>query len=620
VCGFLAGVFDADTAPSEAQVEAALDAMGHRGPDGRGHARIPLADGRVAILGHVRLALVGVGDGRQPFVSDRAATVVNGEFYGWREARAALERAGARFATRTDSEIAHAAFTLRGAQGWTDGLDGEWAMAAVDLRAGTLHTACDPFGAKPLRHWTSRDGRSSAVASEAKALFALGIPASLDDASLRFAMGLQYLPVGRTLFSGIGMVPPGCRFDHAAGRGRVTPWHDPFAEAPDDGCGEPTPGEAIALLRAAVRRRIPEEASFATHLSGGLDSALVLALAAEAQGPGIEAFTASVPFGPDESAQAAETARHVGARLVPVPMPLDRLLAAMERAPFHSEGLSMNAHAGAKLLIAQAVRERGHKAVLTGEGADEAFWGYEHLRLDAGVAMPDGLGAATFGIHRPEAEAGGLEGLAAALGGPVPGFVRTKAAAAIALAPVLGDRLEAAPFDAADLAGHLPASWLASLRRRPGAEAARGLWSVHGLSGYILRGLDDALGMAHGVESRLAFLDPALNALARRTAPARHFGAGGIEKRLLREGAGGILPQAVLTRPKSPFMIPALTGTPEGEAWARDRILGGRLVGAGLVRESGVDALLAQPDRPVRDAHLLALASLSGLVDAFGLA
>jgi asparagine synthase (glutamine-hydrolysing) len=618
MCGFLAGIFEPHRAPTEAQVEAALDAIGHRGPDGRGVARIPLADGRVAVLGHVRLALVGLSDGRQPMVSGRCAAVVNGEFYDWREARRGFERAGHAFATRTDSELARVAFEARGPAGWTDGLDGEWAMAAVDVAAGSLHAACDPFGARPLRHWSSPCGRNVAVASEAKALFALGVPAALDEGALRFALGLQYLPVGRTLFAGVGMLSAGCRLDAVGGRVAVTSWANPFDRRPRS-LGEPTPSEVMAALRAAVRRRIPDEASFATHLSGGLDSALVLALAAEVAGPGIEAFTARTPFGADETEQAARTAAHVGARPIPVDMPLDRLLPAMDRVAFHAEGPCMNAHAGAKLLIAEAVRGRGHKAVLTGEGADEAFWGYEHLRIDAGVPLPDGAGAATFGIHRPEAEAVGLDALAAALGGPVPGFVRTKAAAALSLAPALGERMRGTAFDAADMAAALPPAWLSPLRREPGAAAARGLWVAHGLSGYILRGLDDAMGMAHAVESRLAFLDPALWGLADRAAPTRHFGAGGIEKRLLREGARGLLPDEVLTRPKAPFMVAALTGTPEGEGWARERILGGRLVGAGIVDEAGVRALLDAPDRPVRDAHLVTLATLSGLFDAFGL-
>ena len=618
MCGLIAGIFTPGTAPSEAQVAAALDAIGHRGPDGRGHVRIELRDGRVAVLGHVRLALVGLDDGRQPLVSARCAAVVNGEFYDWRAVRRRFERAGHAFVTQTDSELARVAFEAEGAEGWMKGLDGEWAMAAIDREACTLHAACDPFGARPLRHWSSADGRSVVVASEAKALFALGIPAVLDEGALRFALGLQYLPVGRTLFSGIGMLPAGCRLDATGRRVALTPWHDPFA-VPAEG-SEPTPSEAIAALRAAVRRRIPDEASFATHLSGGLDSALVLALAAEVAGPGIEAFTARTPFGPDETALAAETARYVGARLVPVEMPLDRLLPAMDRAPWHAEAPCMNAHAGAKILIAEAVRGRGHKAVLTGEGADEAFWGYEHLRLDAGIPMPERAGAATLGIHRPEREPEGLDALAAALGGPVPGFVRTKAAAALALAPVLGERLRDVPFDAAQLVAALPPAWRAGARRRPGARAARGLWALHGLSGYILRGLDDAMGMAHAVESRLAFLDPALNALAGRLPPARHFGAGGIEKRLLREGARGLLPQAVLERPKAPFMVAPLTGTPEGLAWARERILGGRLAAAGIVREAGVRELLAGPERPVREAHLVTLATLSGLIDAFRLA
>ncbi len=150
-------------------------------------------------------------------------------------------------------------------------------------------------------------------------------------------------------------------------------------------------------------------------------------------------------------------------------------------------------------------------------------------------------------------------------------------------------------------------------------EAARGLWSVYALSGYILRGLDDATGMACAVESRLAFLDPALRAFAAMLPPGAHFAEDGLEKGLLRDAVSGLLPPEVLSRPKRPFMAPSLTATPEGAAWAHDRLLGGRLTRSGMFERAGLEALLASPDRPARESGVLALASLSALADAFDL-
>lgn len=618
MCGFFVGVFTPDAAPSDQEVLDALASIRHRGPDGYDWCRIELRDGRIAVVGHVRLALVGIDDGRQPFLGDTHVSVVNGELYDWQDRRRELEAAGAHFRTSSDSEVAHASFGIHGATGWLAPLDGEWTAAVMDTALGTVHAACDPFGTKPLRHWTSRDGRSFAVASEAKALFELGIRPELDVEALRFALTLQYLPLGRTLFRGIGMLPPGHRIDHDGRRTRISPWSDLALGTPSD--EEPrTPEDAIQALRRAVRRRLPAERSFATHLSGGLDSALVLALASETAGPGIDAFVADFAFGSNETDQARETARHIGANLVPVRMEVEDLMDAADQASLFSEGLSINGHAAAKILIAHEVASRGHRCVLTGEGADEAFWGYEHLRLDAGLSLHADAAANTAGVHRPSADVEGLEPLSRALHGPVPGFVRTKAAMTLPIQAAFGPAMSTTGFSPDAMAGALPQAWLSTIRSMDGAHAARALWNLHGLSGYILRGLDDAMGMSRGIESRLSFLDPAVQRLASTLEPHDHFSASGLEKRLLRDGADGLVPEAVLQRRKAPFMAPMITATPQGLAWARERILGGRLASSGIMDAAGLEGMLAQPATPAGDANLMTLASLSRLMTVFGI-
>lgn len=618
MCGLFAGVFTPDAAPSDAQVEAALASIAHRGPDGSGWIRRELPDGRIAVLGHTRLALVGVGDGRQPFVSAAHATVVNGEFYGWREARDRMAERGARFRTASDSENAHQAYGLDGDGGWLDTLDGEWTAATINFTDGSLHAACDPYGTKPLRLWSSDDGRSFAVASEAKALFALGVRAELDMEALRFALSLQYLPNGSTLFKGISMLPAGHRLDHDGTRMTTRPWSD-LALGMDD--GEPA-GDEMDLRRAlehAVHRRLPGERSFGTHLSGGLDSAIVTALAVQGAGRKIDAFVADFSFGPNETEQARVTAAHVGAHLIPVRIDEAALRTATNLAPLHSEGLSINGHAAAKIVIADAVRAAGHRCVLTGEGADEAFWGYEHLRLDAGLALHSDAAANTAGVHRPSGIVGGLEDLEDALRGPVPSFVKAKLGMTAPIRGAFGERLTDVRFRPSDMADALPGDWLRRLHEAPGARSARALWNVHGLSGYILRGLDDAMGMSRGVESRLAFLDPAIQRAAARTDPAGHFAADGLEKALLRNAVAGLVPQEVLERRKAPFMSPMLSAAPGSTAWVRERLLGGRLATSGLFMEDGLVAMAEAADTPAVDAARMTLCSLSSLMEAFDL-
>lgn len=618
MCGLFAGVFTPDAAPDDGAVKAALASLAHRGPDGSDWVRRELPDGRIAVLGHTRLALVGVGDGRQPFVSDTHATVVNGEFYGWRDERDRMTARGARFTTSSDSENAHRAYGLDGAAGWLGTLDGEWAAATIDFTDGSLHAACDPFGTRPLRFWSSDDGRSFAVASEAKALFALGVRAELDMEALRFALSLQYLPTGSTLFRGISMLPAGHRLDHDGRRMAMRPWSD-IALGLDDG-GMPFDQSGLRqALEHAVHRRIPTERSFGTHLSGGLDSAIVTALAVQGAGRPIDAFVADFTFGPNETEQARATAAHVGAKLIPVRIDEAALRDATDLAPFHAEGLAINGHAAAKIVIADAVRAAGHRCVMTGEGADEAFWGYEHLRLDTGLDMHADAAANTAGVHRPSGVIGGIEDLEDALRGPVPTFVKAKVGMTKPIRGAFGERLSGVRFRPSDMADALPGDWLRRIHEAPGARAARALWNVHGLSGYILRGLDDAMGMSRGVESRLAFLDPVVQRAAARGDPAGHFAADGLEKAMLRDAVTGLVPDEVLKRRKAPFMSPMLSAAPGSAAWVRERLLGGRLASSGLFQRDGLLALTEATDTPAVDAARMTLCSLSSLMDAFDL-
>jgi len=618
MCGLFAGVFAPELDPDDVRIEAALASIAHRGPDGLDWVRQELPDGRVAVLGHVRLALVGVEDGRQPFVGDAHATVVNGEFYDWRPERARMAGRGACFRTGSDSENAHHAYGLEGTKGWIDGLDGEWTAAVVDFADGSIHAACDPYGTKPLRFWSSDDGRSFAVASEAKALFALGVRPELDMEALRFALSLQYLPTGSTLFRGVSMLPPGHRLDHVGTRTDVRPWSD-LALGMDRGTSHDGPADLRQALEHAVQRRLPRERSFGTHLSGGLDSAIVTALAVQGSGRTIDAFVADFDFGPNETDQARVTAAHVGARLIPVHIDAAALRDASDLAPVHSEGLSINGHAAAKIVIADAVRAAGHRCVLTGEGADEAFWGYEHLRLDAGLALHADAASNTAGVHRPSGVVEGLEDLEDALRGPVPTFVRAKVGMTAPIRSAFGPALSDVRFRPSEMADALPGDWLHALHRNPGARTARALWNVHGLSGYILRGLDDAMGMSRGVESRLAFLDPAIQIAAAGVDAADHFATDGLEKALLRRAVAGLVPEEVLERRKAPFMSPMLTDAPGSAPWVRERLLSGRLASSGLFQEEGLRRLIDAPATPAVDAARMTLCSLSSLMAEFGL-
>ena len=648
MCGILAVSGPRGTLPDDEAMRRALATMMDRGPDGEGLCRESVGDVEFS-LGHRRLAITGVANGGQPLVTQLAVATVNGEFYAYESMRSWLKARGHVFTTESDSEVLPQSFDAAmgqpdeygGPGRWTHDLCGEWSFALVDRRDGTLWAACDPSGTKPLRWWRSADGRTVMVASTARALFELGVPRELDEEALRFAMTYQYLPSGRTLFKGVGMLPPGCWLRARNGEiitGRLTsrlnlPW---ISEQTRETCEASLRPEASRrdrtravrlLVEGAVTRRIPAERSFCTHLSGGVDSAIVTALAQQASGKRISGYCAGFPWAPDgqgdETPFAEISAKAMGAELRRVPMSPAELIRAMDEAPKRSESLAINMHAGAKILVAEAVRADGYVVALTGEGADEAFLGYEHFREDFAPAFRPAdldVNPLTVGIMRP-AGAGGpdLSGLKALLGGRIPTWVRMKAAASDPLTAVMAPRLRDAAFLPEDLARSLPQGMLADLAAMSDVGQARVLWSHYCMSGYILRGLDDPMGMARGIESRLPFLDASVQDYAARVRDGQHYGADGLEKGLLREAMSDLLPAEVLRRPKRAFLAPSLLGMEIGANWARERLLGGQLVTSGLFDAAGMQALLAAPPRPVRDAAVITLATLSLLIEEFSL-
>jgi asparagine synthase (glutamine-hydrolysing) len=641
MCGIFAASGPRGTLPDDDTCMRALGLMADRGPDGAGLHRETVGE-REIVVGHRRLAIVGVADGVQPLVSRRAVAAVNGEFYGHLPVRAELEASGARFATSSDSEIlphlydAHS-HGLDSPSSWLAPLSGEWTFALADRTDAALWTACDPWGTKPLRWWRSPDGQTSMMASTASVLFALGVPCHLDEEALRFAMGFQYLPYGRTLFRDVGMLPPGAwmrmdakgvqqgrTWDHLRQRSLLQQNEVPSAEMP--GSRDGWASLVRSTVEHAVLQRIPAERGFCTHLSGGIDSAIITALAMRATGRVVDGYCASFPWAGegDETAAATITARHLGARLHPVEMTPSALMDAMDEAPLRAEGLSINLHAGAKILVADAVSRDGCKVAMTGEGADEAFLGYEHFRYDFPEDQRPWHGdvnPASVGIMRPSGGKlpAGFTELEKVLGS-MPSWMATKAAAGGPLAMALGPRLASLPFTPSAIADCLPAGW--TMPHNTGLTAlalSRAMWSTYCMSGYILRGLDDAMGMARGVESRLAFLDPAVQSLAALVPARMHYGADGIEKGLLREAMSDLLPAEVLARPKRAFLAPGVLALPEGIAWARSRILDGRALRSGLICAAGAEALLCRPRTPVRDAAVMTLVSLSGFMEGFAL-
>ena len=418
MCGIVAVRSWGDPVAKGALVRA-TDSLRHRGPDGR---RTWVSPSGRAGLGHARLA-INDPEGAQPIASEdgRLLIAANGEFYDFRRERRRLRSAGHRFRTRSDTEVALHLYEDAGSE-CLHHLRGQFAFAVWNERSGVLFAARDRFGLKPLFYSEHRG--AIYLASEAKALFAAGVPAAWD---LHAAyQALHACPdERRSLFAGVAQLPPG-HFLTASDAGiRIERWWDlpPSPRPPPrtrpragprpagDRSWTPRPstrghdaseqelrrqeaGDAAVLAEKAdevrrlflesVRLRLDADVPLGCLLSGGLDSSAVLGAAASHASEPPTAFTVGFERRSyDESDAARRTARVVGARHVVATLRDRELADHFADAVWHAETIQYNAHGVARFLLGRAVRDAGFRAVLAGEGRRRSL-----LRL----RVPEGRG------------------------------------------------------------------------------------------------------------------------------------------------------------------------------------------------------------------------------------
>ena len=539
MCG-IAGLSLAPGAAVSAETLGLLArALAHRGPDGGGHAVI----GRAALV-HTRLAIIDLAGGDQPLYAGPAALVANAEVYNYRELRA--EMPGVAFATGSDCEPPLHLWLQEGA-GFAGRLRGMYAIAVHDRAQRCVTLARDPFGIKPL--YVAPVAGGVAFASEPQALLAAGLVARGVRPDKRDELLQMLFTTGaETIFPGISRVLPGEVVRLAEGRvldrTRVAALPEGGAEA----IGEEAALERLerALLES-VELHQRSDVPYGMFLSGGVDSAAVLAAMRMLNSEPVLAFTAGfdVPGVADERAPAAVVAGAAGARhetlLVTERMVWDelpRIVAAMDDpaadyAIIPSWFLGQRARADVKV-------------VLSGEGGDEIFAGYGRYRS---AARPWWMGGR---VMRARGIFDGLEVLRTA-----PLAWRDGLAAAEAAASV-GGRSRLAAAQAADCADWLPHDLLLKL---------------------------DRCLMAHGVEGRVPLLDPAVAAAGFRLPDGLKVR----ERRgkyLLRRWVERHLPAARPFAPKQGFTVPV-------GAWIAGQ--GGRL-GALVAGQAGV-AEVAMPGR-----------------------
>ncbi len=534
--------------------------MTRRGPDDAG-----LQCGPGFALGHRRLSIIDLSPaGHQPMENEDGLVVItfNGEIYNFADLRPALEAAGHRFRSRTDTEMLLHGYEQWGLEGLLRRIRGMYAFAIVDLRrAATIHLVRDPLGKKPLFfRWS---GGELLFASSARALAeALDAPPDVDPVSVDALLWNRYIPGPRTIFAGVEKLPPGHAWSLAndGSTTMVRHWRPDFIH-PEEGIGEDVWLERVEdALTTAVRRRFVADVPVGVMLSGGVDSSLVTAIAAKTMGA-VETFcVANEDAARDESRYALAVARryHTDHHVLPVRSDaranLPQLVAAM------GEPLA-DASAANLLAIAQLAR-RSVTVVLTGDGGDEAFGGYtEFWGVYWAERIRRRLPGALDGLLRSGAE------FLRRRGGTVRRAGTFLAMAANPLEDTFG-RLHSAdatlrrrlytPTFSASLQGHQPCEHIYDAL----APTAGAAWSDRLMQAHMQTVLaDDYLPkvdlatMGASLEGRCPFLDFDLVELAMRMPQKVRF-RGGRPKGLLRELARRYLPAAGVDRRKQGFDAP----------------------------------------------------------------
>ncbi len=565
MCG-IAGIFspssDPGLAPCHEELVRAAAVLRHRGPDGWG----TFIDRRCG-LAHTRLSLLDLPTGAQPLTNEDATVWVsfNGEIYNHAELRRELERTGHVFATRSDTEVIVHAYEEWGDQTW-ERLRGQFAIALYDSRYGQLRLARDRVGIAPIH--VAEVGGVWIFASEAKAIFATGrVRPELDPAGLAAAISLWAPPAPRTVFAGVRTVPPGSVLGvDAAGRETVRAYWQPSI-LPRADLSTADASKALGEhLRAAVSTRLRADVPVGCYVSGGLDSSVIAALAARSESSPIETF--SIRFDDarfDEGPAQRRIAEMLGTRHHEMLIAPKDLHDSLSRTIRHVEAPLTRLGPVPMHLLSGLVRERGIKAVLTGEGADEFFSGYD-LFKEAKIRR--------FWSRQPgsDARAALLSRIHPYIRGQSPGpwqdFFRQGLSETddpyYSHRPRWRNGSWVARFLHPDLRIHAERSSLDAMiaAALPGLSTETGvldravmieLATFH--SPYLLAAQGDRVSLGNGVEARYPFLDERVMDFGLGLEP-RHRLCGLRDKVVVRDFARTILPEEICRRPKFPFRAP----------------------------------------------------------------
>ncbi len=568
MCG-IAGIVDPE-APRrhEALLKTMLGLIRHRGPDAFGI----FMDGRVG-LASSRLRIIDLAGGDQPIRNEDGTVwvVYNGEIFNYPELRIELEKAGHRFYTQSDTEVIVHLYEELGHDLFSR-LNGQFALAIWDCKTEKLTLARDRLGIRPLFYFC--DGEKIIFASEIKAVIAdPRVPRSMDLETLSDIFTCWSPLAGKTIFKDIMQLEPGHYAEYSCRGLMIRPyWRISFSCGGQDEMSGGDWIEALdSLIRDAVRIRLRADVPVGAYLSGGLDSTFLTSVVKKHFNNRLCTFSVGFSDGRfDERDYQKKAVSALGTEHRALECREEDIGRAFPDVVWHSEQPILRTAPAPLFLLSDLVHQNRFKVVLTGEGADEIFAGYDIFKEDKicrfWARSPESpLRPRILQRIYPDIFAGGGTRTARYLEEFFRKGLQETESAFYSHRIRWANTSALKTFFSDDLKGHL--SGLEPFEERcrallpadfmswdPLARAQYTEISLF-LSNYLLSAQGDRMAMAHSVEGRFPFLDYRVVEFA-GTIPARLKLSGLCEKYILRKTASRYLPAELAERPKQPYRAP----------------------------------------------------------------
>ena len=605
MCG-IAGIchIDGPDGISLNAIKSMISVLGHRGPDETGL----YLDDQVG-LGHARLSIIDLSSGVQPIHSeDKTLWIVyNGEVFNYVELRQALEQKGHRFYTTSDTEVVLHLYEEEGPDCLAQ-LNGQFAMAIWNVKKRELFLARDRFGIRPLYYTIAN--KTLIFGSEIKSIFMNeNVTREIDPVAMDQIFTFWTTLTPRTVFKDIHELPPGHYLKTSSGRVTIKKyWDIPLhgREEQSDLAPQEVCRRVRELLQDAVRIRLRADVPVGCYLSGGLDSSGTAALVVRNFNSGVRTF--GIRFDGDdfdEGKHQSMMVSHLNVNHTDLRATSEKIGSSLPDCLWHCEKPLLRTAPVPLYLLSEVVRRSGYKVVLTGEGADEVFGGYNIFR-EAKVrrfwarcpdsrSRPELIGQLyPYIFDNPRLKrtlqsffAKGLD----RTDDPIfSHFIRWENTSRIRtffsqeLTKAIGQ------YDGYEqVRQSLPADY----EQVDDFSKAQYLEMAIFLSNYLLSSQGDRVAMANSVEIRLPFLDTRIVDFM-ASVPSKWKILGLNEKHILKKSFEGILPDEITSRPKNPYRAPIKRSLLNDKAfgYVQDALSAGSLKRTGLFDAAKVTRLL----------------------------